>query len=132
MIETRVDAEKLRVYTRVSGTLSFNDLFAHVVEEIQSGAHRYMELFDATGARTDLTGSDVQQLANLAKEPNENPGPIAIVASDPYVFGLAHMYQMLCENYRVVGVFRGIGAAAKWLNAQATDGAGPAMGSRFI
>jgi hypothetical protein len=120
MIQTRVDAAKSRVYTNAVGRISFGELLGHVKEEIRADAHRYKELFDASSARTDMTESEVRQLATLAKDfrPASGPGAIAIVVSDPSWFRLAELYQLLCENHRVVGVFREITAAAKWLKAQ--------------
>ena len=123
MIQTRFDSKRSRVYTRVSGTLTFDDLFAHIMEQIRTRLYRFPELFDVTDARTELSATDIQEIARIAEElePPDRPAPLAIVASDPYVFGMAHMYQALCEGIRAVGVFRGMTAAAQWLSVQTSS-----------
>jgi hypothetical protein len=120
VIQTRLDNKRSRVYTRAWGTVTFEELQTHIKELMESRVHLFPELFDASEARTNMSSAEMQQIARLAQEtePNDRPAALAIVTSDPYAFGMAHMYQALCEDIRAVGVFRGITPAAKWLATQ--------------
>jgi hypothetical protein len=115
-----LDPERARVYTRAQGLLTYARLCAHLYDGERSRLAGYDELFDATGADTDLTAEQVRSLFLRASQMLQK-GPIgatAIVATNPVVFGMARMYGLLCHGAGVpVAVFRTVAEAEQWLDA---------------
>jgi hypothetical protein len=116
-----VDHARRRVLARAEGLLTFPDIAAHIDAEIRDRPPSYQELFDATGATTDLTAEQVQTMVQhtyqaLQKEP---VGEVAIVATEPATFGLSRMYSILCEQTGPrVEVFRSVADAEHWLDSR--------------
>jgi hypothetical protein len=111
------------VLTRAEGLLTFADLVAHVDAERRDRSPSYQELFDATGATTDLTAEQVQAMVLRAYQmfQKEPIGETAIVATEPVVFGLARMYAIQCEQLGPpVEVFRTVAEAEQWLDSRAS------------
>jgi hypothetical protein len=118
-----VDHARRRVLTRAEGLLTLVDIAAHADAETRERSPSYQELFDATGATTDLTAEQVQAMVLRAYQAfqKEPIGEIAIVATEPVVFGLARMYAILCEQVGVtVEVFRTVAEAEQWLDSRAS------------
>src|SRR5258708_30832959 len=67
-----------------------------------AGAYRMDRmLFDVRGATTSVMGADIRRVvANVTSAiSKEGPrGPVAIVADDPAFFGMARMYETICEQ----------------------------------
>jgi hypothetical protein len=116
-----VDHARRRVLTRAEGLLTFADLAAHAEAEIRDRPASYQELFDATGATTDLTAEQVQTMVQRVNQAcqKEPAGDVAIVATEPVMFGLARMYSILCEQTGPpVEVFRSVADAERWLDSR--------------
>jgi hypothetical protein len=111
-----------RVCTRAAGIVTYEELNKHLEDEVRDHALEMGELLDARDATTDITGREVRLLAyrteRLAR--TDQFGPLAIVATSEVAYGMARMYQTLCDALPVhIGVFRDIGEAREWLDALA-------------
>jgi len=77
------------------------------------------EVFDCQNAGTDLSRSEVVllvgRLVNYAK--SKRLGPTAIVAKQPVTFGMARMFEIVCEleGGPLVGVFNNRDEGERWL-----------------
>ena len=115
-----LDRERRRMMTRAEGLLTRADLEHHLDVEAQDHAEGFAELFDATGATTDVTAEDIRGLVDRARQwqaAGVSVGPTAIVATTNVVYGMARMYAMLAEFLNApVEVFREIGPAMEWLD----------------
>jgi len=109
-----------RMYTRAEGMLTLPELEAHLDVEERDRALGYGELFDARGARTDLSADGVRRLVERARQAHAGGlvvGPTAIVADNDVVYGMARMYAMLGEFVHApVEVFREVEPALAWLD----------------
>ena len=105
-----------------TGIVTYDELRAHVEQEERDGALGLTEVIDARGATTNLTGDEVRALVartdTLVRRGRF--GALAIVTDNDVAFGMARMYQILCERLPIqIGVFRQLDPALVWL-----DGAG--------
>jgi hypothetical protein len=111
------DVPTQTLQTRASGTVTYSDIVEHLRSERQRvpGAR---ELFDATGANTNLTADEVKALAEEAAALFERGkvGPVAVVATDGVLFGMARMYEAFVADLAVpFHVFREVSPALEWL-----------------
>lgn len=104
--------------THATGLITADDLEGHLRAEEASNYLGLDELFDARGATTDLTASQVRQFVRRTEQLARQGrlGAVAFVTSDDVAFGMARMYQLLSDDRMVhIGVFRDIGPAWQWL-----------------
>jgi hypothetical protein len=117
-ISFTIDHARERIYSKASGVVTFGDLYGHMNADVEPGVGAYAEIFDCTGATTDLTAGDVRMLvmhrAEIARD--HTPGPVAIVAETDLFFGLFRIFEMLTEDLRPINVFRDTLAAELWLD----------------
>jgi hypothetical protein len=121
-----LDRLRHRVTARAVGIVTYPDVLAHLGAKARDHAGGYDELFDATGATTDLTADQVRALvAGAAASRREGRcGAAAIVATNDVAFGMSRMLAILCEVVRVPAeVFRDVVGAEEWLDR--LRGAGP-------
>lgn len=117
-IRTAADPPTRCLRARVEGKLGAADLLAHLEARRADNTLALAEVLDAREATTDLTSVEVQRLADwMRRTANREPlGPLAIVASDPVLYGMARMYALLCDNAGAhVEVFRAVDTAEAWL-----------------
>ena len=109
------------VRTLASGLVTYQDLERHVAEEEHDDAVGLAEVIDARGATTDLTADQVRGLVARtdALVRKGRFGALAIVTDNDVAFGMARMYQLLCEASLPVRieVFRYLEPALAWLRA---------------
>jgi hypothetical protein len=112
------DGKDGSLLTRADGTVTFDDINAHLdVEQRQRDLGR-PELIDARDAVASLTADQVRRLVQRANEMlrSIDLGPTAIVTTDDLTFGMARMYALLSERLGVnAEVFRDIPSARGWL-----------------
>lgn len=115
-----LDRPARRMYTRAEGMLTLREVEEHLDVEERDRALGYAELFDARGARADLSPDDIRRLvdrARRAKAAGLVVGPTAIVADNDLMFGMARMYAILSEFVHApVEVFRDEEPALAWLD----------------
>jgi hypothetical protein len=117
-ISYQIDETRRRIYTRAEGMVTYGDLYAHMNAEEGSDAAAYCEIFDCTGATTNLTAGDVRALASERKAVarRRKAAPVAVVATTDLFFGLFRMFDMLTESVRPIHVFRSVKEAENWLD----------------
>jgi hypothetical protein len=114
-----IDQEKKRIYSRVTGAVSFIDLREHMRSEFGRTASAFPELFDCTEAIADDLNADDMRM--LVKERSQiaqvqTAAPVAIVAPTDELFDLFKIFNSLSSNIRPIGVFRDTCQAEKWLD----------------
>jgi hypothetical protein len=100
--------------------VTYDELRAHLEQEERDGALGLTEVIDARGATTNLTGDEVRALVARtdALVRRGRFGAVAIVTDNDFAFGMARMYQILCDRLPIrIGVFRQLDAALEWLGS---------------
>lgn len=104
--------------THVDGIVTFHDLKQHLDEEVRKRGIDLPEIFDARGARVEITSDEIRRLVDQAgRIAKETPfGPTAIVVTDPAAYGIARMFSIRAESVGVaLGVFRDVASANRWI-----------------
>ena len=118
---TRDDARRL--FTAVAtGPLILAEVLV-MTQTYRIGEYRpYKLLFDASAATTDARTPEVRSLvAGIGAAARESArGPVAVVATDSVLYGMARMYQTLAEEVGVsnIRVFRTVADAEEWLDVK--------------
>lgn len=118
-LRLQIDETRRRLYTRAQGLVTYADLRAHVHTELSPAAATYGEIFDCSGATTNITADEIRQLARERQQVDDQqrrPGPVAIVATDNAFYGMFRMFDVMTERLRPLQVFRDVGEAVKWLD----------------
>ena len=113
-----VDIERSRVTTIAEGTVTLDEVRAHLHREKSDFALPYRELIDARNAVVRLSSSELQQIVELLRSlaRSRRLGPTAVVVSTDVAYGTLRMLQILVEDVCVVQPFRNLAAATLWLN----------------
>jgi hypothetical protein len=113
-----VDTERNEVTTIAEGTITLDEVRAHLRREKSDSALPYRELIDARNAVLRLTRSDVREIVELLRSPARarRLGRTAVVVSTDVAYGIMRMLQILVEDVCVVQPFRDLTAATLWLN----------------
>ena len=117
----RIDQARGRMETLAVGLITYEDILRHLEEEEGDEALAMEELLDARAATTNLTSDQVHALVRRTDSLVRKGrfGAVAIVTDNNVVFGMARMYQILCEELPVrIGVFRDLDEAEVWLNGE--------------
>jgi hypothetical protein len=114
----RIDEARRRVYSRCEDVVTFEDFRAHMNAEEGSPAASYGEIFDCSGAKTNLTREQIRTLAaeREAVAERREPAPVAVVATDNDLFEMLQIFDMLTEQIRPMQVFPNVQAAEQWLD----------------
>jgi hypothetical protein len=113
-----VDTERNEVTTIAEGTVTLDEVRAHLDREKSDSALPYRELIDARNADVRLSCSELQQIVELLRSlaRSRRLGPTAIVISTDVAYGILTTLQVLVEDVCVVRPFRDLAAATFWLN----------------
>ena len=109
-----VDIERNEVTTIAEGTVTLDEVRAHLHREKIDSALPYRELIDARNAVVRLSCTELQQIVELLR--SRRLGPTAVVVSTDVAYGILRMLQILVEDVCVVQPFRDLAAATLWLN----------------
>lgn len=117
-IHYQVDHERRRVYSQCTGVVTYENFRAHMNAEEGSPAASYGEIFDCSGASTDLTRDQIRALADerQALAERREPAPVAVVASDENLYEMLQIYDVLTEQIRPMQLFSNVEAAERWLD----------------
>lgn len=114
-----IDSSQHLVRTVAAGVVTYRDLECHLAEEEHDDSVGLAEVIDARGATTDLTTDQVRRLVARtdALVRKGRFGALAIVTDHDVAYGMARMYQVLCEMSLAVRieVFRDLEPALTWL-----------------
>jgi hypothetical protein len=113
-----VDTERNEVTTTAEGTITLEEVRAHLTREKSDLALPYRELIDARRAVVSLSSSELQQIVVLLRSlaHNHRLGRTAVVVSTDVAYGIIRTFQLLVEDVCVVQPFRDLTTAAMWLS----------------
>ncbi len=113
-----VDIEPSEVTTIAEGTVTLDEVRAHLHREKSDSALPYRELIDARNVVVRLSSSELQQVVELLRSlaRSRRLGRTAVVVSTDVAYGILRMLQILVEDVCVVQPFRDLAAATLWLN----------------
>jgi len=112
-----VDVERNEVTTIAEGTVTLQEVLAHLHREESDSALACGELIDARHAIVKLSSSDVHQIVEVLRSLARcrRLGRTAVVVSTDVAYGIIKMLQILVEDVCVVQPFRDLTAATLWL-----------------
>ena len=113
-----VDIEPSEVTTIAEGTVTLDEVRAHLHREKSDSALPYRELIDARNAVVSLSRSEVREIVELLRSLARcrRLGRTAVVVSTDVAYGIMRMLQILVEDVCVVQPFRDLTTAALWLS----------------
>ena len=114
----RDDASR-RVVITVEGPFAAADFLAVMERQRADGAWTYGMLYDLRGMTGEPAIDDLRQFMSEAERATQPRGPIAILATDPVIYGRACTYAALTRATLTVEVFRNRDEAEWWLTAHA-------------
>jgi hypothetical protein len=126
-IQIEYDTRHNRLETSVDGLLTFEEIQRHLDDEEAKGYLWLPEIFDCKNASTALSRAQtlvlVERLVNYAK--TQYLGPTAIVAKNPLTFGMARMFEIICELHGgpPMGVSNNRKDGERWLKQFSGTGA---------
>lgn len=114
-IEFHLDASGL-VRTTLSGTITADDLIAHLLARSAAGHLHLPQIFLAQEARLAIGAEDVKRIAVIVGEFRKRGavGPSALVAFDDVTYGISRMFSAYIAEGGFA-VFRSVAEAEAWL-----------------
>jgi hypothetical protein len=115
-----VDTERNEMTTIAEGTVTLDEVRAHLHREKSDSALPYRELIDARNAVVKLSCSELQQIVELLRSlaRSRRLGPTAVVVSTDVAYGTLRTLQVLVEDVCVMRPFRDLATATLWLNGE--------------
>jgi hypothetical protein len=114
-IRYELDDARRRLVVTVEGPFAVADFLAIMERQRDDGAWTYGMLSDLRG----MTGEPARQFMSEAERTTQPRGPVAILATDPVIYGRACTYAALTRATLTIEVFRDLDKAEQWLTAQA-------------
>ena len=114
----QIDDVSRRINTVAEGVITYADLRTHMNADVPPEVVGYSEIFDCTGATTDVTADEIRRLASERERiagSRAAAGPVAVVATNDLFFGMFRMFDVLTSRVRPLRVFRSIADAERWL-----------------
>lgn len=117
-ISYNIDETRQRIYTRLAGVITYEELRSHMYAEAGEQAASFSELIDCSGATTEITEEEVRRLAAARRviAQRQPPGPVAVVVTDSVLRGVLRRYEMLTEQVRPLRFFVEASEAEQWLD----------------
>ena len=112
------DDVRRRVMLTVEGPFAVADFLAVMERQRADNAGAYGMLADLRGMTGDPAIDDLRQFLSEAARTTEPRGPVALLATDPVIYGRACTYAALTRSTLTVEVFRDLDKAEEWLTAQ--------------
>jgi hypothetical protein len=112
------DDTQRRVVVTVQGALRKSDMLTVIARQRAEGTWGYGMLFDLRRVTEHPTLADLRELMDQASSGRqaESPrGPVAILATDPVMYGIACTYAALGHAKLTIRVFRHVDETARWL-----------------
>jgi len=118
-ITSSIDHDRRYMEATASGTVTWEEVRAHLLEERCQRGLSYAELIDGRSATPAWSSAQAREvvvlLTTLGRE--SRLGPTAVVVSDDYSFGMMRMLEILLEEVCIVRPFRDYDAAQQWLRS---------------
>ena len=118
-----VDHARRRVLVRAEGSITLDEILAHLDEERGLGGLSYSELIDGRGHSPDFSAAQVRVIVAALRRHAESSvlGPTAIIVETDVGYGMLRMLEMLVEDVCAVRPFRREAEAEKWLGEFSGD-----------
>src|SRR6202049_1723270 len=113
------DDTRRRVVVTVQGPFAVADFLAVMERQRADGAWAYGMLSDLRGITGEPAIDDLRQFLSEAARTTEPRGPVALLATDPVIYGRACTYAALTRSTLTIAVFRDWAEAEQWLTANA-------------
>jgi hypothetical protein len=113
------DDARQRVVVTVHGPFAVADFLAVIERQRGDDAWAYGMLYDLRGMTGEPAVDDLRQFMSEADRTTQPRGPIAILATEPAIYGRACTYAALTRATLTIEVFRDLDNAERWLTAQA-------------
>ena len=112
------DDDRRRITVRPIGSLTADTTSRIAERHRDENAWGYAMLFDLTLLTAAPHRDEVQRIADyVQRQANHRPrGPVAIIAPDAALFGLARMYAAFADPGLPLRVFRDAADAEQWLS----------------
>jgi len=118
-IQFVLDTQRNVLFTRAEGLVTFEEVQKHLDEESAAALLGCQKIFDASGARTNLTADEVKRIVGRFHAMMQTGafGPTAIITADDLFFGMARMMAILCDlqGGQRMAVFRTVDDGLSWL-----------------
>ena len=116
-ITFRFDREKGLLLTTAEGAITYDDIYAHLVDERKACGLSWPEIIDARAATAFVTSGEVRALVWLLHSLGETNaiGSTAFVVGTPVAFGLIRMAGMWCGNMCAIAPFWTREEAEDWI-----------------
>jgi hypothetical protein len=120
-IRYELDDQRRRMVVTVEGLFQMDDIFAVMARQRAEHTWTYGILYDLRGMTGKPTIAELRQLMSVAAElrQGEEPrGPVALLATDPTLYGRLCTYAALGRSTPLsIEVFRDRSEAEQWLIA---------------
>jgi hypothetical protein len=121
-IKFTIDYEQREISSIAAGTVTFEDIRDHLLQEQQSQILGYREFVDGRTAIAAFTPEGSRGIVELLRtlSGKTQVGRKAILAPEGYAYGLTRMIEMLTEEFCAVRPFLDEAEARTWLALEKT------------
>ena len=115
------DDSRRRAVITITGRFNVSDVRTCLEQHRAEGAWSYGLLYDLRHMTGEPTRETLSELAALTQpRPGEPPhGPVAVVSTNPVIYGLACLYAAMVSSHATVSIFRDRDEACAWLTQRA-------------
>ncbi len=116
-IACRLDLQKKRLWCKVEGEVTYEEMYNHLIEERKAHGLSYPEVVDARTAVPALTSADVRSLVGLLRAlgHKNDLGPTAFLVATEVAYGIVRMVGMLVGDLCQVAPFWSEDEAEYWI-----------------
>jgi hypothetical protein len=116
-ITFRFDREKSLLLTKAEGAVTYEDIYAHLIDERKACGLSWPEIIDARAATGSVTAGEVRAIVWLLHSLGETNtlGPTAFVVATPLAYGMIRMTGMWCGDMCTIAPFWTREDAEAWI-----------------
>ena len=115
------DDARRRVVVTMQGPFVLADFLEVIERQRRDDAWTYGILYDLRGMTGEPAIADIRQSLSQSAQVNRPRGPVAILATDPAIYGRACTFATLGRATMTVEVFRDSIEAERWLTAKLAE-----------
>lgn len=108
------------IETIASGPITYEDITFHLLNSDHEHGLGYAELVDASLATPDWSSEEAREIVKLLKNIGHGIqlGPLAVVVSNDYSFGMIRMLGFFLDDLCAVSPFYDLDEAKHWLQSR--------------
>jgi hypothetical protein len=116
-ITCSVDHKRHYMEATASGSVAWEEVRTHLLDERREHGLTYAELIDARSATPTWSSAQAREIVGLLKTLGleSSLGPTAIVVAHDYAYGMLRMLEILLDDVCLVRPFRDYREAEQWL-----------------